>query len=379
MNNIIHLITPYLFHTGSWVYTQLSQLTNFGNVVFTYRKENVDQFPFEPVYSVSDFLFYKRIIVKVYRKIFGDQYGLFFGRYIKKHKPLLFHAHMGYEAVRWFKLIKKSKLPLIVTFYGLDVSQLAQIPYWKKKYQDIFAYGTYFLAEGSYLKKQLVDIGCPEEKVIIQHLGIELENYPVKTLSNDIDKVSILQISTFREKKGIEYSLEAISLLKEKYPNLEFKIIGSGDSEISTKRIYEYAEKLKISDNIKFLGIKSHKDSIAEMYNSDIFLHPSVTASNGDNEGGAPVSVIEASAVQLPVVSTFHADIPEVIINNRTGILVEERNSRALAEALEKLINDPLLRFKYGAEGRRHIEANYNLSKQLSSQEQIYNRILNEE
>jgi colanic acid/amylovoran biosynthesis glycosyltransferase len=111
------------------------------------------------------------------------------------------------------------------------------------------------------------------------------------------------------------------------------------------------------------------------MSSADIFLHPSVTGQDGDNEGGAPVCIIEASAVGLPVVSTLHADIPEVVIDEQTGFLVPERNSMLLAERIIRLIENPQLRMDFGKCGRTHIFKNYNLNTQLRNLENIYSEI----
>jgi len=375
---VVHLITPYLFHTGSWIYSQLTGIKSFRNVVYTQKKENLDLFPFEDLYSAEDFNFLKKNINRIYKRFSGN-FGLFFTEKSAELKPRFFHAHMGYEAVRWLSFVKKKRLPLLTTFYGLDVSKLGRIPKWRKQYCRLFDYGTIFLAEGSYLKKQLVELGCPAEKVKIQHLGvpanITAKNY---RMGSGSPKIVILQVSTFREKKGIEYSLKAISKVVSEYQDIEFRLIGSGDTPDADRAIVSIIDSLGIKGCVTLLGIKSHSETIEEMLNADVFLHPSVTASDGDNEGGAPVSVIEASAVGLPVVSTFHADIPEVVLNNKTGYLVGERDSDELARKLLALIKSPADRVALGTEGRKHILSEYNLAAQIEKLEETYRHLMNE-
>lgn len=174
------------------------------------------------------------------------------------------------------------------------------------------------------------------------------------------------------KKKGIEYSLEAISILKKRNYNIEFRLIGAGDNQESEDNLRRIVKQLKIEDVVKFIGKKAHKETIAEMNKSDIFLHPSVTAKDGDNEGGAPVGIIEASAVGLPVVSTLHADIPEVIVNNRTGYLVEERNSKALADKIVELMNNQEKNSAFGKAGREHIINEYDINILMSKLKNIY-------
>ena len=306
-----------------------------------------------------------------------DEYGLHFTKIAQRLGPRLFHAHMGFEAARWLAFVKKSGIPLITTFYGLDVSQFGKLDEWRDRYRDLFDYGTKFLAEGTFLKKQLVELGCPADKVIVQHLGVAVSTYPKKMFETKSNRspIKILQVSSFREKKGIAYSLEAIAQVVKTVPHIEFRLVGRGDSAKADNAIESKVEKLGITPYVRLLGSKSHSETIQEMCDADIFLHPSVVASNGDNEGGAPVSIIEASAVGLPIVSTLHADIPEVVKNGETGWLVPERNSNLLAEKLMDLINHPEMRMSFGRLGRGHVAAEYEISIQIKKLEEIYSHV----
>ena len=149
---------------------------------------------------------------------------------VKELNPRLFHAHFGFEAARWLEFVEKTRLPLVTTFYGQDASKLGKVPAWRDRYTRLFGYGKRFLVEGTFLKKQLLDLGCSENKIIVQHLGIELNNYPLKSHNPGSKEgpIVILQVSTFREKKGIEYSLDAISRVRKNYPNIQVQAHWSG-------------------------------------------------------------------------------------------------------------------------------------------------------
>jgi colanic acid/amylovoran biosynthesis glycosyltransferase len=373
MPSVVHLVTPYLFHTGPWIYSQVIGLKRFRSIVFTQRKENLDQFPFIEVYSPEDFSLIKKFFNRVYRKAF-DRYGMFFDKFCETLKPQLFQAHFGFEAARWLNFLEKTGVPLVTTFYGQDVSKLGRVPKWQKRYARLFDYGVAVLAEGTHLKSQLINIGCPERKIFVQHLGVELNKYPQKPNEGKErrERTIILQVSSFREKKGIEYSLEAISRVRERIPAIEYRLIGWGDDDKSSQAVLSLIRKLRLSDCVKLLGIMRHDAMIEEMLAADIFLHPSITALDGDNEGGAPVCVIEASAMGLPIVSTIHADIPEVVIDQKSGFLAPERDSAALAEHIVNLVENPQLRAEFGRAGRRHISQEYDLGVQLEKLEEIY-------
>ncbi|MGR3293018.1 MAG: glycosyltransferase, partial [Candidatus Scalindua sp.] len=105
---------------------------------------------------------------------------------------------------------------------------------------------------------------------------------------------------------------------------------------------------------------------------SHIFLSPSVTAADGDTEGGSPVGITEAQATGMPVVATYHADIPEVVLDGKTGYLSPERDVEALAQNLEKLVSNSERWGEFGYNARRHIEEEYNVRTQIRKLEDIY-------
>lgn len=371
MNKVVaHLLGVYLFHTGTWIYSQLTNIKNFKNIVFSETLRNLDLFPFDSVYSSDQYLFPKKMLNRILRKITNNHYRFFYP-ICKKENVGLLHAHFGFQAARSLKLKKKTKLPMITTFYGNDISQYPRNPYWRRLYIRLFDEGELFTVEGNFMKKSLIELGCDDQKIIVQHLGINIDEYPYKKRNvKNYDRIKILICASFREKKGIIYAIKAISKLSKLKKYIILNIIGDG--ELRTE-IEILINKLNLSDCIKLLGIKNHKNTINEMYNSNIYLAPSVTAADGDTEGGAPVSLIEALATGLPAISTYHADIPEVLMDGKSGFLVPERDVDALAERLEYLINNTKLWGKMGCNGRKHVEQNYNLTTQVKKLEDIYN------
>ena len=107
-------------------------------------------------------------------------------------------------------------------------------------------------------------------------------------------------------------------------------------------------------------------------------LAPSVTSQNGDCEG-IPVAIVEALAWGLPVLSTLHSGIPEVIQDGESGFLVPERDTEALAEKLEYLIEHPELWPEMGRKGRKYVEEHYDIDKLNDRLVEIYQRLLNGE
>jgi len=115
---------------------------------------------------------------------------------------------------------------------------------------------------------------------------------------------------------------------------------------------------------------------VREMQQGDLFVHPSVVAADGASEGGAPTTILEAQALGMPVLSTYHCDIPNVTVPGQSALLVPERDSKALAQALRSLLDHPENWEGMGRAGREHIERFHNIDKEVPALESRYLRLL---
>lgn len=384
MKKVIHYIAgTYLPITENWIYEQIKNLKRYYPIVYANKTENLDIYPMENIRSLDlkpgakDLC---NIFNKGWNKIFN--FYPFFMFNLVKDKPNLVHAHFGPAGYSFLTYKKMFKIPLITTFYGYDLSLLPnQQPEWKKKYKNLFQEGEFFLVEGNHMKKCLIVLGCPEEKVIVQHLGIDLEQikFIPRKLGED-KEIRILISASFREKKGIPYAVEAFGKIKQMHPELRLKLTIIGDSggslaeEVEKKKILNIIQKYNLKDFVTMLGYQPYPVFLRELYLNHIFLHPSINASDGDTEGGAPVSIIEALASGMPILSTTHCDIPEVVKDGESGYLVPEGNIDALTERLEFLILNSDIWEKLGVNGRSHITVNYDIKKQVPLLEDIYNK-----
>jgi colanic acid/amylovoran biosynthesis glycosyltransferase len=182
----------------------------------------------------------------------------------------------------------------------------------------------------------------------------------------------------FKEKKGIEYAIKALGILNKENSDLKLLITIIGDGVLKS-HLHNCAQECGIDDLIEWTGYQPHEEFIRRLYENDIFCSPSVIAKDGDTEGGAPVSIIEAGASGLPTVSTFHADIPDVIVNGKTGLLVPEKDCKECAIALSILNNDPELRKKIGFSAKKYISDNYNAAIQGNELATVINRIVSQQ
>ena len=225
-----------------------------------------------------------------------------------------------------------------------------------------------------------IDLGCPSRKVKRIHLGVNLNliEFIPRTL-DERDEVRLLLVASFREKKGIPYAIQAFITASKKYPKLRLTIIGGAATKEEYQRLDHCKELVSIAnlnDQVRFLGYLQYPQYLKEQRQAHLYLAPSITASSGDTEGGAPVSIIEASAAGMPVISTYHCDIPEVVLDNVSGRLVPERDVEALSGAMLELAKAPESWIHMGKAGRAHIEEEYDVKKQVAKLEEIYSGLI---
>lgn len=384
MKTVLHYKSGvFLPITENWIYRQIINVHRYAPIVYCLDEQNLDVYPLSHIRSLN----FKRgnshpeVLFNKLGYRFLKFYPAFFF-YLRRDRPSLAHAHFGPSGYNFLGLKRIFGLPLITTFYGYDLSMLPrQCPEWRRNYRKLFRWGDCFLVEGNHMKKCLIELGCPEEKVTVQHLGVDLEKikFMLRTLEAG-GPIRILIAGSFREKKGIPCAIEAIGILKKTQSGLDIKVTVIGDSggdpgeEAEKRKILDKVREYDLGGSITFSGYQPHDVFISELYKHHIFLSPSIIASDGDTEGGAPVSIIEASASGMPVVSTFHCDIPEVVIDGKSGYLVPERDSAALADKLKDLIFNPGIWAEMGEFSRPHIEENYDVRKQGRRLEYIYDK-----
>lgn len=364
---VIQLNDVYLPITENWIYNHLINIKKYNSASISHKIQNLELFPLPNIYSPGPLY---NLVNKIHFALFGEHMLYFHEKIIKKHDVILIHAHFGPVGVRNLKLKLKLNIPMITTFYGFDISSTPKDKRWLKKYKKLFENGDLFLAEGTNMKNELVKLGCPAKKIKVQHLGVDLKQIKVVQKKLPLDgRVKILIAASFREKKGIPYAIKAFAKVKQNHPNIQLQILGDGPMR---DQIESLIAELDISNSVTLLGYQSHEVFIDKLASNHIFMQPSITAMNGDTEGGAPVSIIEAQAAGMPVISSCHADIPEVVIDGESALLASEKDVDALAKHLEYLVEHPEVWDKMGQAGRKHVENDYDLIIQSEKLEKIY-------
>ncbi|WP_438499020.1 glycosyltransferase [Alteromonas australica] len=246
----------------------------------------------------------------------------------------VFIAHFGQFGVMTQASIDARAISgkLLTVFHGYEMSEYAQINVWKKKYTELCKGNNQLLPISDFWKSRLVEWGADSSYISVMHMGVDVQTLPFnpKPFKKNIN---ILTVARATEKKGLTYAFEAVSLgLSFPY---EYNYIGNGQLLQQLKDQVEQAN----TENINFLGARSHSEVKEYLRKADIFLLPSVIDTQGDMEG-IPVSLMEAMAAGIIVISTEHSGIPELIENGVNGFLAPEKD----AVALNKIINQAVSR-----------------------------------
>jgi colanic acid/amylovoran biosynthesis glycosyltransferase len=219
-----------------------------------------------------------------------------------------------------------------------------------------------------FIRDRALEAGFPPQKLLVHYIGI---NRDLFLPSSPREKPQgILFVGRLVEKKGCEYLVRAMEIVQRVDPLCELTVIGEWPLRPSLEML---ARELNI--RCYFRGTQSNEIVRDALRNARIFCVPSVTATDGDSEGLGMVFA-EAQAMGVPIVSSEHGGIPEIVANRRTGLLAPERDYRALADALCLLLADEDLWQRFHRAGPQHIQQHFDLKKQTAELENIYSGIV---
>jgi len=390
-NDMKYSIAIYLQHylapSMTFVYRQIKSAETFYEpfVICSDRLENTDKFPFQRIYlKRRNFIRIKksRPFAKIYGphtllsvkpKLSSSQINYFIDTLIQ-NKARIIHAHFGPSGIEVVRLAKELKIPLIVTFHGYDASLLLMMKKYVKNIQEVFNYA-HIVTISYSMKKDLIKYGANEKKTTVIRCGIPvnqfeyIERESIKEKFSGNKFITFLQVSNFVEVKGHWYTIQAFKNFNERYENSKLILAGGGETK---KNIEKLCKQLGISDKVEFPGIITEGQVFDLMKKSDVFLHHSIKLDNGIKEG-LPTVVMEAMATGLPVVSTYHSAIPELITHSKDGFLVNERDVKGYTEALFDLKN---CTSQIGLNARKKIQEKFNLSTEMERLFNLYNRLM---
>jgi colanic acid/amylovoran biosynthesis glycosyltransferase len=356
------------------IYRQVKSLRGVDTFVVTKEVQNAQRFPFPDIEVIpkrrSNLLvhgwlkFVARRPPIVYRGEYQTLDSL-----LARHGADLMHIYFGHTGVHLLPFIEQWDKPCVVSFHGADVAIKEDIKDYPAKLRRLFDAVPLLFARSQSLADRLIHLGCPPEKIRINRTGVPLKEFPFVDRQPPPDgNWRIVQACRLIPKKGVATSLRAFAIFKKDNPQAELFIAGKGPLQ---RELEMLAAGLGIFKDVHFVGFLS-QPKLLELYTSaHLFLHPSETSPNQDQEG-VPNSLLEAMATGLPAVATRHGGIPEAVEHGRTGLLVPEEDHVALANAMQEITSSPGLFSEMGLRTRASVTDRFEQEAQIDLLESFY-------
>lgn len=305
-----------------------------------------------PVLSLPERAFYK-LRRALFREGPARETTAAYVRAFRRHRVHAVLAEYGPTGVTVMEACLRLNVPLVVHFHGYDASVRDVLAEHAEGYLRMFEQAAAIVAVSRAMQRKLIALGAPAEKVHYNPCGVDCAEF--SEAEPESAPPIFLAVGRFVEKKAPQITLEAFASAHRSFPEARLRMLGDGPLHDECRAL---AQKLGINEAVTFLGARPHADVREEMRRARCFVQHSVEAASGDCEG-TPVGILEAGASGLPVVSTRHAGIPDVVVEGRTGLLVDERDVRGMAEQMIRLLREPALAGELGRAARLHIENNF--------------------
>lgn len=381
---VLHCLDSYLRTTENWIFRLIrhqSQTTRriasdrFLECDFDLPGVELLRSPLQPVLyenvHLSGPLRYRRAIARV-------TYPLYLHARLRNKGIDVVHSHFAQVGWQYRDVARRLSAAHVVSFYGWDYVRMARLdPSWTTRLAALYVSADCFICEGPHGAETLIASGCPESKVRVIKLGIEPDQIPFFRRSKRSGALRLLQVASFREKKGHIDTVSAFAKALEQWPDMHLTLVGAEPGGI-----YDAIEHIVLSrgiaDKVSLLPGVAFNKLHSMMAEHHVFIHPSRHASDGDCEGGAPVVLLDAQATGMPVISTTHCDIPQEVVDGTTGILCPEGDVPALVRAICDFCEMDEGRYlAHAVAARKHVEGNFDVRDCAATMESLYRELAN--
>jgi colanic acid/amylovoran biosynthesis glycosyltransferase len=281
-------------------------------------------------------------------------------RHLEKTRPDLVYCMFGWHACQVMDVLDSLSfgVPLVFHGAGTDVTAAASFgEAYVSSLRRVFDRAKIILCGSQFLRRRLLDIGAPDEKVRVHYLGVEVPAPISKPVGS---RFTVLAVSRLVPVKGVSHTIEAFAAAVPRMPGAVLDIIGDGPCR---DECIALAQRLGVGDQVRFCGEQPQDVVFDAMRRADVFVQHNVRSPEGQEEGLGG-TIIEASARLLPVVVTNSGGIPEAVRDGETGFVGAPGDVPAMAEALVALHDRPELRARFGAAGHALIDAEFNIRRQ---------------
>ena len=282
-------------------------------------------------------------------------------RFLLKNGVSAVLAEYGPTGVAVMEVCKEAGVPLIVHFHGYDAYEDRTLGQNGQHYPELFENATSIIAVSRDMQCQLLRLGAPKEKVSYNPYGVDISLFQ---RGNPAQAPSLfVAVGRFVDKKAPYLTLLAFKKVVESVSEARLIMIGDGPLLEACKQM---TKALDVDNAVEFLGRRPHMEVAATMQRARAFVQHSIRPSHGDSEG-TPVAVLEAGATGIPVIATRHAGIQDVVVDGRTGLLVDERDIDGMAECMIRIAEDPTLAARLGQVARKRICAEFSMEKSIDN------------
>jgi len=353
-------------YSTEFVRRQLDALGEFHPFVGCLKRVNADVFKYEPVYEFSSSGMGARIMDGLLRALprrlrYTDAAGAqpVLRRLLKKYRPKALHVHFGWMAARVADVLVSSRIPYTVVIHGSDINLAMERPgaVYARRLLRAMASAEKVLFVSEHLYEKGVALGCPKDRAEVFYLGVPVSGALAKPGVGE--GVKLVCTGRFVPVKGHEWLLRTFAEVLEHHNEATLCLIGTGELREEMIRL---AGELGISDSVRFRENLLSSEVREELLNSHIYVQSSIVTETGRTEG-LGIAVQEAMSLGLPVVGSQCGGIPESIVHEETGLLVECGDTRGLADSLCRLAENPAERIRFGKAGYERVLEKFDQGK----------------
>lgn len=296
----------------------------------------------------------------------------------RRHRPDALIAEFGFHAVRMMEASRWSGIPLVVQFHGSDASARSRLVPLKERYRRLLKIAAGVVAKSEPMRRTLMELGAAPERLVVSPCGADADLF--RGSAPDQAPPLFLAVGRFVPKKGPLLTIRAFAAALKQLPSgpaAELRLVMVGDGPL-LPAARQLAEELDLGVQVLFPGLCSPAEVAERMRQCRAFVQHSLVAPDGDSEG-SPVSVMEAQLSGLPVVSTRHAGIPEVVLEEETGLLVAEGDVPAMGAAIARLAADPELAGRMGRAAARRAASSFTVAHHLNAVAELIETVVAEQ
>ncbi len=379
---ILVFVREFAAPTLTFVYNEIQAMSTRHDVlVMTTERTNEDRFPFPNVQVVP--LHENRFIAKQIRRFQDDNWGLAFkssrirraiSDAVRRFEPDLIHVHFGGQGWIFLSNWPEGNIPVVLSFHGYDASMKLRSARYRNQCRSVLNRRdvTPIFVSLNMASRMEEAIGpIPDHEIL--YYGTDLDFFKRTTPASKRDQYThFLQVSSFTAKKGHTYTIQAfarfIAQLPEDKPAY-LTLAGDGPTLQACKSLVAL---LGLDHLVEFRGLVTPLESKELMESAQVFVHHSVTPEDSGDQEGIPNAIMEAMAMELPIVSTFHSGIPELVENEVNGILIKERDIESYTSALHRIAD-----WQLQQQNREKVQSLFSKKGHLDKLDEIYKSQIN--